>query len=76
MPIIMKDETGEITEKDITEMEHLQFNIDYEELFISKMSAFRMELEGKVDYAQVEFDTLTEKSDKLITQFGFDPSAF
>ena len=35
-----------------------------------------MELEGKVEYAQAEFDHLTKKSEQLIKQFGFDPSVF
>ena len=76
MPIMIKDETGEIGESEIKEMERLQFRIDYQELFISKMSTFQMELEGKVEYAQAEFDHLTKKSEQLIKQFGFDPSVF
>jgi len=62
--------------EDMKAIEALQFRIEYQEVFLSKFSAFRSEMDSKVEYAKLKFDQLSERSDKLIKQFGCDPQRF
>ena len=55
----MKDETGEMTPEDEKELDRLMFRIDYQELFINKIGAFKAELDGKVQYAKQEFEDMS-----------------
>jgi len=76
MPIAVKDETGEMTEDEEKEMEKIQFRIDYQEIFLSKFGSFKAEIDGKLDYARTEFKDLSERSEKLLKQFGCDPNRY
>jgi hypothetical protein len=48
MPLLLKEESGETTEEENTQMEKLQARIDYQELYISKFGAFSGEMQLKV----------------------------
>ena len=66
IPIIMKDETGLIEQEDEIEIERLQFRIDYQEIFLSKFSGFKTEMDTKVEYAKAEFEQLQTRALKLL----------
>ena len=72
-PLLEKEDNGELEAQEEQEIDKLQGRIDYFELFCQKFSVFKTEMDGKVDYAKREFETLKEKSDKIIKQFGCNP---
>mmetsp|Transcript_3488 Transcript_3488/g.4634 ORF Transcript_3488/g.4634 Transcript_3488/m.4634 type:complete len:179 (-) Transcript_3488:801-1337(-) len=57
-------------------MDRLQAKIEYNDMFISKFGAFQTEMDGKVDYAQKEYDTMSVKADKLIAAYGCNPNDY
>ena len=42
--------------EDMKAIEALQFRIEYEEIFLSKFNSFHTEMDGKVEYAKLEFE--------------------
>lgn len=71
---MLKDEEGGCTEEEEEETDRLQWRIDYQELFMSKLIAYKQEFDGKIEYASAEFESLEERTTKLTKSFGLDPA--
>jgi len=76
MPLMLKEEAGDVSGKEIERMEHLQERIEYEEHFISKFGGFKTEMDSKLEYAKSEFENLQERANKLLKQFACDPNQY
>ena len=45
-------------------------------MFLDKFGSFKTEMDSKVEYAKEEFENLSERSLKLIKEFGCDPASY
>lgn len=54
-------------------MDRLQARIEYYDLFCQKFGAFKVTMDDKVDYAKLQFESLEERSSKLIKAYGCNP---
>lgn len=55
MPLMLKDEAGDITDAEVTELDRLSDLVDYNELYCQKFGVFKAEIDGKLEYATKEF---------------------
>ena len=76
MPLMLKDEAGDATDDEITEIDRLSDLVDYNELYCQKFGIFKAEIDGKLEYATKEFEELSDRANKLIAKYGCNPSDY
>ena len=76
MPLMLKDEAGDITDAEVTELDRLSDLVDYNELYCQKFGVFKAEIDGKLEYATKEFEELSDRANKLIAKYGCNPSDY
>ena len=66
MPLMLRDEAGDVTPEETKQIEALMARTEYQELFVNKFGDFKQEMDGKVDFARAEFEQLSARADKLL----------